>query len=235
MKKFFVQLVLLISVVSSSYTASSQTADEVIDKYIAAIGGKENWKKINTLKMDGQIEVQGIEIPFTLNAIHGKGMRTDGEFQGNRFIDITTPTAGWSQNPMAGKATLQPMTKDELKQKLDELDLQGPFIDYKEKGNKVEFLGKDEEDGNEYYKIKLTTKNDVETTYFFDTKTFLVYKQETISTQQGQDMKVSIKSLDYQTVDGVKMPFKMDQGMMVLVAKKYTLNGPVDEKLFSDK
>ncbi|RYF86890.1 MAG: outer membrane lipoprotein-sorting protein, partial [Chitinophagaceae bacterium] len=83
MKKFFVHLLLLVSVVGSSFTASSQTADEIIDKYIAAIGGKDNWRKVNTLKMDGQIEVQGIEIPFTLNAIHGKGMRTDGEFQGN--------------------------------------------------------------------------------------------------------------------------------------------------------
>ncbi len=236
MKKFFVHTLLLVSFAATAFTAKSQTADEVIDKYITAIGGKENWKKINTMKMDGQVEVQGIEIPFTLQAVHGKGMRTDGEFQGNSFIDITTPTKGWSQNPMAGKATLQPMSEDELKQKLDELDLQGPFIDYKEKGNTVEFLGKDEEDGNEYYKIKLTTKNNNETTYFFDTKTYLVYKQETISKQQGQDMKVVVKSLDYQTVDGgVKMPFKMDQGMMVLVAKKYTLNGAIDEKIFSDK
>jgi len=31
------------------------------------------------------------------------------------------------------------------------------------------------------------------------------------------------------------MPFKMDQGMMILAAKKYTVNGAVDEKIFSDK
>lgn len=186
--------------------------------------------------MEGQVEVQGLEIPFTMQAVNGKGVRTDGEFQGNAFIDITTPTKGWSQNPMAGKATLQPISEDELKQKVDELDIQGPFIDYKEKGNTVEFLGKDEEDGNEYYKIKLTTKNNNETTYFFDTKTYLVYKQETISKQQGQDMKVVVKSLDYQPVDGgIKMPFKMDQGMMILATKKYIVNSTIDEKIFSDK
>ncbi len=236
MKKFCVHALLMVSIVCTAFTATSQTADEIINKYIDAIGGKENWKKINTLTMEGNVEVQGLQIPFSMRAVHGKGVRTDGEFQGNFFIDITTPTKGWSQNPMAGKATLQPLSEDELKLKVDELDVQGPFIDYKEKGSTVEFLGKDEEDGNEYFKIKLTTKNNNETTYFFDTKTYLVYKQEALAKQQGQDIKVVVKSLDYQSVDGgVKMPFKMDQGQMMLVAKKYTINAPLDEKIFSDK
>ena len=236
MKKYFVHALLVAAIMSSSFTGSTQTADEIIDKYITAIGGKENWKKINSLKMEGSIQVQGLEIPFTMQAVNGKGVRTDGEFQGNSFIDIITPTKGWSQNPMAGKATLQPLSDDELKEKLDAMDIQGAFLDYKQKGSMVEFLGKDEEDGNDYYKIKLTTKNKNETTYFFDTKTYLVYKQETISKQQGQEMKVVVKSLDYQTVEGgVKMPFKMDQGQMVLAAKKFIVNGAIDEKIFLDK
>lgn len=236
MKKFFAHTLLAVSFISISFTGIAQTADEIIGKYITAIGGKENWKKINSIKMEGQIEVQGLEIPFTMQAINGKGIRTDGEFQGSSFIDITTPTKGWSQNPMAGKATLQPISEDELKQKVDELDIQGSFIDYKEKGSAIEFLGKDEEDGNEYYKVKLTTKNNNETTYFFDTKTYLVYKQESISKQQGQDIKVEVKMLDYQMVDGgVKMPFKIDQGGMIIATKKLTINGNVDEKIFSDK
>ena len=236
MKKYFVHALLVAAFMSSSFTGTTQTADEIIDKYITAIGGKENWKKINSLKMEGNIQVQGLEIPFTMQAVNGKGLRTDGEFQGNFFIDIITPTKGWSQNPMAGKATLQPLSDDELKDRVDELDLQGAFVDYKEKGSVVEFLGKDEEDGNDYFKVKLTTKNKNETTYFFDTKTYLVYKQESISKQQGQEMKMVVKTLDYQTIDGgVKMPFKTDQGQMVLAAKKFIVNGAIDDKIFSDK
>lgn len=236
MKKYFVHALLVAAIMSSSFTGITQTADEIIDKYITAIGGKENWKKINSIKMEGNIQVQGLEIPFTMQAVNGKGLRTDGEFQGNFFIDIITPTKGWSQNPMAGKATLQPLSDDELKDRVDALDLQGAFVDYKEKGSVVEFLGKDEEDGNDYFKVKLTTKNKNETTYFFDTKTYLVYKQESISKQQGQEMKMVVKTLDYQTIDGgVKMPFKTDQGQMVLAAKKFIVNGAIDDKIFSDK
>src|ERR671910_459658 len=108
MKKVFLTALITISLTGAAFIATAQTADEVIDKYIAAIGGKEKWKKIQSLKLDGAIEVQGLEIPFTMQAINNKGSRVDAEFQGNKIIEITTPTQGWSQNPLAGKTTLQP-------------------------------------------------------------------------------------------------------------------------------
>jgi hypothetical protein len=236
MKKVLLHSVALLTISFSYLAAAAQTADEVIDKYIVAIGGKEKWKQINTMKVDGQIEVQGLEIPFTLQAVNNKGYRVDADFQGTKIIDITTPTQGWAQNPMAGKTTLQPISADELKTKVDDLDLQGTFIDYKEKGSTVEALGKDEEDGNEYFKLKLTTKNKKETTYYFDLKTNLIYKQETVTQQQGQDVKRTSKHLDYKDTDfGVKMPFKVDQNGMMLVTKTVVTNPAIDETIFSVK
>jgi len=234
MKKILFPSLLLAGLLSIGFSVKAQTADEVIDKYITAIGGKEKWKQIKSMMIEGQIEVQGIEIPFTMQAVNNTGTRVDAEFQGSKFIDITTPAKGWSQNPMAGKTTLQPLTADELTDKLDQLDIQGAFVDYKEKGSTVEALGKDEEDGNEYFKIKLTTKNKKETTYFFDLKTNLIYKEESTSKQQGQDVKVTAKNLDYQVTDfGVKIPFKVDQGGMVMVTKKLVTNPTVDAKIFT--
>ena len=177
--------------------------------------------------------MQGIAIPFVMQGLQMKGARVDAEFQGNKIIDITTPSKGWSQNPFGGKATLSPITDDELKQKLDDLDIQDAFIDYKTKGSVVEFLGKDEEDGNEYYKIKMTTKNGNEKTYFFDIQTNLVYKVESIVKQQGQEVKSAIKYLDYQTIDfGIKMAFKQDQGQMMMVNKKIIVNPTIDATIF---
>ncbi len=230
MKKVFLSMAVIFSAV---FTLNAQTADEVIAKYITAIGGADKWSKIQSLKVEGQIEVQGIAIPFTMQGVHMKGNRVDAEFQGNKIIDITTPTKGWSQNPFGGKMSLGPISDEELKAKVDDLDLQDAFVDYKGKGSTVEFLGKDEEDGNEYYKIKLTTKNNNDKTYFFDTKTNLAYKVESMTKQQGQDVKTSVKLLDYQTIDfGVKMSFKSDMGQMMMVTKKVTVNPTIDETIF---
>ena len=222
MKNFLLSIALFVAAI---FTVNAQTADEVIEKYITEIGGADKWSKVQSIKIEGQIEVQGIQIPFTMQGLQMKGMRVDAEFQGNKIIDITTPTKGWAQNPLSGKATLGPISEDELKQKLDDLDIQDPFVDYKAKGSVIESLGKDEEDGNEYFKIKMTTKNGNEKTYFFDTKTNLIYKIESIVKQQGQEMKSEQKLLDYQTTDyGIKMPFKQDQGQMMMVTKKITIN-----------
>lgn len=230
MKKIFLSLAVLLTAFVS---VKAQTADEIIGKYITAIGGADKWSKVQSIKVEGQVEVQGIAIPYTMQGIHMKGTRIDAEFQGNKIIDIVTPDKGWSQNPLAGKASLDPISADELKSKVDDLDIQDAFLDYKAKGSSVEFLGKDEEDGNEYFKIKLTTKNSNEKTYFFDTKTSLIYKMEAIVKQQGQEVKSSVKYLDYQTTDfGIKMAFKQDQGMMQMVTKKVTVNAPVDAAIF---
>lgn len=236
MKKIILPIVLMFSLVLSGVAVTAQTADEIIDKYITAIGGKENWKKINSMVVEGNVEVQGLEIPFKMQVVNNKGMRSDAEFQGNKIIDILTPDKGWSQNPLSGKATLQPLTSEEMKQKVDELDLQGSFLDYSAKGSTVEFLGKDEDEGNEFYKVKLTTKNNNETTYFFDIKTYLVYKQESTTKQNGQDVKITVKSLNYQKTDaGVIMPYKLDQGGMVIATKKILFNVPIDETQFIGK
>jgi hypothetical protein len=228
-KLFFLAILFLIK----GAFVQAQTADEIIGKYITAIGGADKWTQLKTVKVEGQVEVQGLVIPFTMQAVHMKGQRMDAEFQGNKIIDIITPTQGWTQNPLAGKTTLSPITEEELKSKLDELDIQDAFNDYKGKGSTVEFLGKDEEDGNDYYKIKMTTKNNNEKTYFIDTKTYLIYKIESIVKQQGQEIKAAVKLLDYQTIDfGIKMPFKVDQGGMLVVTKKVTINPVVDESSF---
>lgn len=230
MKKILLSFAVLLAAV---VTTRAQTADEIIAKYITAIGGADKWSKVQSIKVEGQVEVQGIAIPYVMQGIQMKGTRIDAEFQGNKIIDIVTPEKGWSQNPLAGKASLDPISAEELKTKVDDLDIQDAFIDYKSKGSSVEFLGKDEEDGNEYLKIKMTTKNSNEKTYFFDTKTYLIYKVEGIVKQQGQEIKATVKYLDYQTIDfGIKMAFKQDQGMMMLVTKKVTVNAPVDAAIF---
>jgi hypothetical protein len=230
MKKVILSLTMFLAVVLN---LSAQTADDIINKYITAIGGTEKWAKVQSIKVEGQIEIQGLAIPFTVQGIQMKGMRMDAEFQGNKIIDITTPTKGWSQNPLMGKANMEPISEEELKVKLDELDFQDDFINYKEKGSKVELLGKEEEDGTEYNKIKMVTKNGNEKFYFFDMKTDLIYKEESIVKQQGQEVKSSVKLLDYQMLDyGIKMAFKSDMGQMMMVTKKITINPVIDESIF---
>lgn len=230
MKKLFISAALLLTTV---VTVSAQTADEVINKYIDAIGGKAKCLSIKSLKVEGQIELQGIAIPFVTQSIQEKASRMDAEFQGMKIVEIVTPQAGWSMDGTRGESTLKPMSQDDLKTKVDVLDIQDQLIDYAQKGHKVEMLGKDEAEGNEYYKVKLTTKEGTDKVYFFDIKTYLPYKVENTMNVSGQEIKVEVKYLDYQTLEnGVKRAFKQEMGPMMMVSKKITINPVIDETIF---
>jgi outer membrane lipoprotein-sorting protein len=194
--------ILLVSFTS----ALAQTADEVVAKYVEAIGGKDKWKNLNSMRVEGQIEVQGISIPYTMNAVHNKGARMEAEFQGMKIIEIVTPTAGWSMNGLQGQAALQPMPEEDLKTKVDQLELQDQLIDYAAKGHTVELMGKDEADGNEYFKLKVVSKGGNERVHFIDTKTYLIYKTESTIKMNGQEV--------------------------MNVTKKITINPTIDETLF---
>ena len=232
MKKILLSVSLLFSLVLFSTSLHAQTADEIIGKYINAIGGKDKWAQVKSMKINGYIEVQGIKINF----IQGTGVRVDAEFQGQKIIDITTPSMGWSQNPFGGKSTLQPISEEELQQKLDELDIQDEFVDYAAKGSTVEFIGKDEEEGNEFFKIKMTTKNKNESVYFFDVNTSLIYKEEKTVKQQGQEIKLTTKLFDYKTIPfGIKIPHKSEQMGQVLVTDKIEINPVIDVNVFKGK
>lgn len=236
MKKILLIVTCLLSLVLVTTNIHAQSADEIIGKYIDAIGGKDKWSQVKSMKINGYIEVQGIKINFTQQAIQGTGVRVDAEFQGQKIIDITTPTMGWSQNPFGGKSTLQPISEEELQQKLDELDIQDEFVDYASKGSTVEFLGKDEEEGNEFYKIKMITKNKNESVYFFDVNTSLIYKEEKTVKQQGQEIKLITKLFDYKTIPfGIKVPHKSEQMGQVLVTDKIEINPVIDVTVFKGK
>ena len=150
MKNHFFKFLFVAFATIAHVASFAQTVDEVIANHINAIGGAENWKKVQSMKITGHVEVQGIEISFSQQAVNGKGFRVDAEFQGMQIIEICTPTKSWSQNPFGGKTSLEPNSEDEHKQRVDQLDIQNEFVDWKTKGSSVELLGKDEEDGNEY-------------------------------------------------------------------------------------
>jgi hypothetical protein len=51
-------------------TTQAQTADEVVNKHIDAIGGKDAWKKVTSTKMEGSLNVQGTDVAITITKVH---------------------------------------------------------------------------------------------------------------------------------------------------------------------
>lgn len=160
-----------------SQSSRAQTADAVIAKYVAALGGKEKLQSIHSIYQEGVAVMQnGTEIDSKNWKVQGKLYRQEIAFGMGSVVVIVTPAQGWSSNPRDGGA-YKPMTAEQLKSLQWELDCTSPLVDYAAKGNKVELTGSDTVRGNECDKLKLTFPSGEYIAYSIDKKSGYVLRE----------------------------------------------------------
>ncbi|MBI3137465.1 MAG: hypothetical protein HYZ15_02645 [Sphingobacteriales bacterium] len=227
------RLIFSVLFLAAAVAGQSQTADEIINKHLEAIGGADNWRKVNSVKMEGVLQIQGAEVNVTLTVLHGKGMRQDISVMGMTGYDIVTPTEGWSFMPFQGQQTPEAKTPEDLAEAQDELDAQGSLVDYAAKGHTVEFLGKEDVEGTECYKIKINKKGGSPETIFIDPKTFYIVQSKTLRKANGQEMEVVTSFSNYEKLpEGVVVAKSMTLPYGELTLGKIVINGVVEESFF---
>jgi len=232
MKKIISLITLSLSLTVSVFT---QTADEIIEKHLTAMGGKEKLMQLNTMVMDGNLSVQGMDIPIKISQVHGKAQRVEISVMGMTGYIINTSTEGWTYLPFQGQAAPEAMPAEAVKEAADQLDLQSPLMNYKEKGHTVEYLGKEDFDGTECFKLKVLFKGGAEATMFFDPSSYYLIKQITKSKATGQEITQEQTFSNFTKQDGYVFPFSltgMGPGGVVTVTK-VEINKTVDESIFT--
>ncbi len=119
------------------------------------------------------------------------------------------------------------------------LDIDGPLVDYKEKGHKAELVGHDPVEGTDCYKVKLSMKNGDVRYYYLDTDSFLELKLEVQTTIRGALQETEIYYGDYEKVNGIYYPFSVEQApkgsstRAQISVEKVEQNVPLDDAHFS--
>ena len=229
MKKIFLSLLTLLTL----QTAFGQSADEIVNKHIEAIGGADNWKKMNSLVMEATMKAQGAEIKLTRTHIHNKAMRMDIAVMGMNGYQILTDKEGWSYMPFQGQTKAEPMTADDIKTSQDQLSILDEFITYKDLGKKLDFIGKEDLDGTECFKLKLTDKDGQEVTFWIDPASYYTLKQSQKIKANGKEMESVTTFSNYKkTEEGIVYPFTVSADWGESEITKLTFNSKIDESLF---
>lgn len=210
----FKQLLVLFLAASTS-VGYAQTAEEVVSKSFENTGGEANWAKVQSLRMTAKVNQGGMEIPLTFIMMKDGRQGQIITFQGKEIKQqMFDGTSLWSSNPMADKIEKSDAESTEnLK-----ANLGGDFpvycYDYKKKGYKIEFVGKENVDGTETFKIKLT-KNPIKQDgkpkeniayCYYDTENFvLLMAEEEVTDGPAKGMVIQTKYSDYQEVNGVML------------------------------
>jgi hypothetical protein len=191
--------------------SASQTAEEIVAKVLAARGGLEKTKAVQSERITGTIYFNAdLYGPFLAEFKRPGKMHNEVTIQNKTVVrSFNGKDGGWVTNPFVGKDAPEPMSADEIKDAVNEADFDGPLVDAKAKGNVIELSGTEKVEGREAYILKVTHKDGQVSSYSFDTKTFLLAKWSGADAVNGEAVTRETYFHDYRDVGGLKFAFEL--------------------------
>lgn len=219
MKIFKLLIVLLLAsgtTDAQKVAVKAPTVDDILTKYYENSGGKARWDSLKSVRMQGQVTVQGMEIPVTIIQTAAGQQKISIKFQGQEITQVAFDgEKGWSTDFMTQKAEkMTPEANANTKQQV--VDFPDAFYNYRAKGYLAQLEGTELIEGQEALKVKLIKKpvkldgqeQENIVYYFFSPDNYLPLAMRAISLS-GQTKGASVETLldDYREVQGLLFPF----------------------------
>jgi outer membrane lipoprotein-sorting protein len=233
------KLTFLLALSLTAFVMKAQTADEVVDKYLKAVGGADKWKKLESTIITAKGEQQGMSFPVIVSAMRPNLTKVEVDIQGMKMIpEAFDGTTGWTINPFGGGAEPTKMDEETTKE-MAKNKFEDEFIDYKTKGHIVTLEGTEEAEGTKCFKLKIVLKEGGERIYFIDAENYvpiMMRKFATMGPNKGQASE-SVMG-DYKEVDGMMMPHSIEekvggQTQAVIKIEKIEINPKIDKAIFA--
>jgi hypothetical protein len=253
MKKHMLPLLLSLIVAPGLVIhATPQTADEVVEKHLAAMGGRDALGKITTRKATGTFtltlpngELAGpIELyskrPNKTRALIVLDLTPMGMADKMTLDQKFDGTAGWTLNSVQGD---NPITGNQL-DNMRNATFPNPLINHKAQGTIVELLPNETVGGRAAIVLRVTPKAGSVSKLYLEPATHLPFRSTaTIGMTQMdgsvQQIEQVAEASDYRKVDGLMIPFKTvnttPQQTATIVLTKVEHNVLVDDAIFVKK
>jgi hypothetical protein len=220
-------------------SAAAQTADEIIAKYAQAVGGLDKIRAVQTLRRTGKfIGGGGFEAVVTQENKRTNQVREEFLLQDLVGINAYDGKVGWKVEPWDGKKDAESMGEEELKSILEDADFDGPLIDYRKKGYKVELAGSDEIEGTDVFRLQVSYPNGTVQDFSIDKDTYVPIKIDTRRMVRGAERDYETTVGDYKQVAGWYLPFSIETNIKgssdktQVVFDKIEANVPLDDARF---
>ncbi|HXB22064.1 MAG TPA: hypothetical protein VNV88_11815, partial [Candidatus Solibacter sp.] len=211
----------------------------IIAKNVAAEGGLEKIRAVTSSRRTGTFEGGPVQAGFVEVTKRPNKLRRVITIQGLDLVQAYDGQNGWQIVPFTGKTDAEPMSGDELKPLQEEADTDGPLVDYKQKGHKVELVGKEKIGDADAYNLKVTLKNGDVRNIYLAADSFLAIKIIGKITQRGTEIVAEYTLGDYKDVSGIQVPFSIqvhaggsEMANAKITYEKVEFNVPVEDSVF---
>jgi len=216
------------------------TVDELVTKNIEAKGGADALRALQSLRLTGKLLVQEgqIELRYVATRRRPDSVRTEATLQGMTAVQAYDGKEGWKISPFQGRKDPEKMSADDLKPLTEDAEIDGPLVDWKEKGSTVDYLGTEDVDGTLAHKLKVVRKNGDVSYVYLDPDHFLEIRILTQRIQHGAQVEEETDLGDYEKIDNVFIPFSIESGRkgdpdkQKVIIDKGEANVSIDDAVF---
>ena len=240
-KRFFLFLTACALAASALAQETKQmTADQLVAKNVEAKGGAEALHALQAVKVTGKMLVNGgqLELGYAQTKKRPGAVRSEVSLQGMTAVQAFNGREGWKISPFQGRKDPEKMSADDAKSLIEDAEVDGPLVDWKEKGSTVEYLGTEDVDGTLAHKLKVTRKNGDINYVYLDPDHSLEIRIVSQRIERGVQVETETDLGDYEKINGVYLPFSRESGpkgaadKQKLILDKAEGNPPVDDKAF---
>ena len=221
--------------------ALAQSVDDIVARHIAARGGYEKLRSVQTIKITRTVATPFNDVKVVLYKKRPQLFRVEQAPSGQPpAVRGVNADAAWDTAP-GGRSTLRTAPASAEARDLD-ADFDGLLVDWKAKGHTVTFEGQEALTGAQTYKLKVTTKSGAVRNIYLDTTTCLDRRHTgVLNLAPNRQMNFVMDFGGWRSVDGVMFPFDIGEDRTgpepsvsyATYTEKIELNVPMDDALFA--
>lgn len=220
--------------------SSKEDADleKILSAYYDAIGGQKRWEEVDTVKYTGTMDSMGKSVKLAFVYKRPDMCRLDFGVNYAYFIQAYDGEQGWKYTPTERGSKPIPLAGEELDDLKETCDFDGPLIDHEKKGHKIEYLGVENKNGREAYKLKITFNTGNVDYYYLDADTYLPFLVEGTADVDGEQKNTVTKVGGYIETGGLTLPYDFEYIVEgkdetdVIRISTVELNVDVDDMIF---
>jgi hypothetical protein len=215
----------------------AQTADQIMAKHIAAVGGMAKIKGVRTARYEQSMTMQGIPVKTITTAIVGKAARSDVRVGKETITTVYNGETGWVLNPMMGLRSPQDIPAEQARMGKGTTEVTGLQLAYgKARSYPVKYMGKETQAGKSVLHLTMT-RPEALVDYYLDPATYLIVGTRTHVVSGKQSVDATGSFADYKRIDGLMLPMQttitINGQAIATKTVSLSLNQPVDSAIFN--
>jgi hypothetical protein len=206
MRRYLIALPLLGALFAAC--SSPSPVDEIVTSNLAARGGRERIQALGSIRETGTATASGGRVARVVYEIKRPGLfRLEFSSQGTTSVFAHDGETAWRVAPLDGQFEPQALTPEtDSAAGIGERDIEGPLVDWREKGHVVELVGREALPGGEAFKLKVTLKDGSIRFDYIDVASRQIVRSDIPRTIRGRAVLLIDTFSDFREVDGLVFP-----------------------------